>query len=198
MIKVGITGGIGSGKTMVCRILESIQIPVYYADVAAKRLMQEDDQLIKDIQQAFGEESYSASGELNRAYLSEKVFRDKENLQKLNALVHPAVFGDTARWMESLSADVPYAAKEAALFFETGSNKQMDVMVTVAADKTVRIQRIMERDGVTEQQVLERMQNQLSQEEKIKQSDVVIWNNPEDYLLPQVYEMHQSLLVKPK
>ena len=196
MIKVGITGGIGSGKTMVCRILETMQIPVYYADDAAKRLMAEDEQLKKEIQETFGKESYSDSGELNRAYLAEKVFHDPEQLKRLNALVHPAVFRDTAQWMESLSPETPYAVKEAALFFETGSNQQMDVMVTVAADEAVRIKRIMDRDGVTEQQVRERMQNQLSQEEKIKQSDVVIWNNPGDFLVPQVWELHR-LLIQP-
>lgn len=194
MIKVGITGGIGSGKSMVCRILETMQVPVYYADAAAKRLMAEDEQLREQIREAFGEESYTGQGELNRTYLAEKVFRDKEQLKRLNELVHPAVFRDTAWWMDGLPEGMPYAAKEAALFFETGSNRQMDVMVTVAADEAVRIQRIMERDGVSEQQVRERMENQWPQKVKLKHSDFVIRNNPGDFLVPQVWELHRGLL----
>lgn len=196
MIKVGITGGIGSGKTMVCRILETMQVPVYYADDAAKRLMAEDEKLKAQIRETFGQESYSNSGELNRSFLAEKVFHNPDQLKRLNVLVHPAVFRDTARWMETLSPDTLYAVKEAALFFETGSNQQMGVMVTVAADEAIRIKRIMDRDGVTEQQVRERMQNQWPQEEKIKQSDTVIWNNPGDFLVPQVFELHRALLEK--
>ena len=187
MLKVGITGGIGSGKTTVCRIFEMLNIPIYYADDRAKWLMQHDPNLKKNIITLLGEEAYLLEGDLNRTYIGKKIFSDKALLAKLNKLVHPAVFLDGQKWFEEQTS--PYAIKEAALFYETGSYKQMDKMIVVTADREERIRRVMLRDGLERKAVEARMDKQLPEEEKIEKADYVIYNDGRELLIPKIFEI---------
>lgn len=175
MIKVGITGGIGSGKTYVCRLFQSFGIPVYFADDRAKHLMQEDDDLIADLVHAFGASIYDG-GTLQRAALAEKVFGDDEALRTLNGIVHPAVARDADHWMQN-HTDSPYVLKEAALLFESGSYQRLDSNILVYASEEVRILRVMERDGVSEDAVRARMAHQWSDERKMELADYMIHND---------------------
>lgn len=192
MLKVGITGGIGSGKSSVCKIFEVLGVPIYYADDRAKALMTTNTDLIAGIKERFGEAAY-VNGQLDRGYLAGKVFNNKEALAALNALVHPAVALDAERWhKEHLKA--PYTLKEAALLFEAGSYKQLDKIIVVTAPKKVRIQRVMQRDNVTAELVEARMNNQWPEEKKVALADYVIDNSGEQELIDQVMQLHQQLL----
>ena len=191
MIRVGLTGGIGSGKTTVARIFELLGIPVYYADDAAKRIMNEDVELKTVIQKQFGKEAYD-NGELNRAYLSAKVFTDPFQLEILNSLVHPATIRDAAKWMNRQKA--PYTIKEAALIFESGSSELLDYVIGVYAPSQLRIKRTMERNHLDYDEVKQRMEKQLDENLKMKLCDFVIYNDEEHLLIPQVIELHQKLL----
>lgn len=190
--KVGITGGIGSGKTTVCKIFEALGIPVYYADERAKWLMAHDEALKAAIIEAFSSQAYTGDGSLNRAYLAEVVFGDEQQLQRLNALVHPAVGRDAEAWHERQSA-APYTLKEAALLFESGSFRQLDKVITVYAPRELRLQRVMRRDGATREQVEARMARQLPEEEKVRRADYVIYNDGRAPLVRQVWEIHRAL-----
>ena len=150
ILKVGITGGIGTGKTTVAKVFEVLGIPVYYADDAAKRIMNEDQLLKAQLLQLFGTETY-IDGKLNRKYLSRLVFNDEEKLAQLNAIVHPATLADAGKWMQQQTT--PYAIKEAALIFESGAQAQLDKVIGVFAPAPVRIQRVMKRDGVSREEV---------------------------------------------
>lgn len=194
-LAIGITGGIGSGKTTVCKIFELLGIPVYYADKRAKELMVTDKDLISNLKNTFGEETYFPDGSLNRQHLSSQVFKDKKKLILLNSFVHPAVFRDTIAWTERHS-HAPYTLREAAIAFESGSYKTMDKMITVFAPKEVRMKRVMNRDGSSEEQILARMNNQMPEEEKIKLSDFVIYNDGSQSLIKQVFDIHQQLTTK--
>jgi len=194
LLKVGITGGIGSGKTTVCRMFEQLGVPVYYADERAKAIMAEDKIVIKKIIALFGPEAYQRDGRLNRAYIASVVFHDKKKLGALNAIVHPAVFEDGERW-HAMQAGVPFTLKEAALLFESGGNKLLDQIITVSAPEDLRIQRVMERDGVSKEAVLARMKNQMSDDEKSRLADFVILNDGQHSLVRQVWQIHQELLV---
>lgn len=192
MLKVGITGGIGSGKSSVCKIFEVLGVPIYYADDRAKALMTTNADLIAGIKERFGEAAY-LNGQLDRDYLAQQVFHNKEALAALNALVHPAVALDAARWhKEHLNA--PYTLKEAALLFEAGSYKQLDKIIVVTAPKEIRIQRVMQRDNVTADQVEGRMNNQWPEEKKVALADYIIDNSGEQELIDQVMQLHQQLL----
>jgi dephospho-CoA kinase len=192
MLKVGITGGIGSGKTTVCKIFEVLGIPVYYADDRAKELMQSDAGLVHSITELFGEEAY-LGGKLNRGYISSRVFNDKPLLAKLNALVHPAVAKDVMKWMQQHSTQ-PYVLEEAALLFESGSYKLFDKIITVFTPAAERIRRIKARDNLTGEQVEARMKNQMNDEEKVSRSDYVIYNDAQHRLIPQVMAIHRELV----
>ena len=187
MLKIGITGGIGSGKTTVCRIFEMLNIPVYYADDRAKWLMQNDPNLKEDILTLLGKNAYLPEGTLNRGYIGEKVFSDKKLLTKLNKLVHPAVFLDGQNWFKEQTT--PYAIKEAALFYETGSYQQMDKMIVVTADREERIRRVMLRDRLERAAVEARMDKQLPEEEKVEKADYVIYNDGREMLIPRILEI---------
>jgi dephospho-CoA kinase len=187
MLKVGITGGIGSGKTTICQIFEMLNIPVYYADYQAKWLMQHDPELKNSIINNFGETAYQPDDTLNRAYIAKLVFADKKLLTVLNDLVHPAVFRDSERWFSEQNSH--YAIKEAALFYETGSYSQMDKMIVVTANQEERIKRVMQRDGVDRESVLARMDKQLPEEEKIAKADFVIYNDGRGLLIPKIFEI---------
>jgi len=192
MLKVGVTGGIGSGKTTVCRIFEVLGAPVYYADDRAKELMQTDLKLIAVIKEIFGDETY-VDGKLNRAFIASKVFSNKAQLAKLNAAVHPAVAKDAEQWMKQFS-DKPYVIKEAALLFETGWHKQLDKTITVYAPMEVRIQRLKARDNATYEEITARMKNQMRDEDKIKLADFVIYNDNRHALIKQVLGVHHVLM----
>ena len=187
MLKVGITGGIGSGKSVVCQVFQTLGIPVFNADDAARYLMENDPALANSIRHLLGNEVYDA-GKLDRAKVSAIVYREPAKLQQLNALVHPATIAYSRKWMELQSA--PYVIKEAAIFFESNSYKDMDVMVGVYAPRELRIQRAMGRSKLTRPQVLAIMDEQMDDEEKMKRCDHVITNDDVMAVLPQVLELH--------
>lgn len=191
--RIGITGGIGSGKTTVCRIFETLGIPVYYADVRAKSLMNEDEELRKEIVDLFGVQAYLKEGILDRQYLASIVFQDRSKLKALEGLVHPAVARDGKKWHEAQQG-VPYTLKEAALLVENGSYKYFDKIIVVTAPEEVRIERVRARDKVEAEAVKVRMKAQLSQEEKVKAADFIIENDGEKSLIKQVLEVHKALL----
>jgi dephospho-CoA kinase len=193
MLKIGITGGIGSGKTTVCRIFEVLGIPVFYADDAAKSIMHTDDLLREQIIEGFGKESYSAAGELNRQYISSVVFNNDDELKKLNALVHPAVFRAFDIWVAQ-QENAPYVIKEAALLFESDSYKMCDRSVLVKSPEGIRIKRIMARDGATEENVRLRMNKQFTDEQKEKLADHILLNDEQTLLIPQVIALHEQFL----
>lgn len=192
-LRIGITGGIGSGKTTVCHIFETLGVPVYYADDRAKVLMIEDIGLIKRIKNLFGQAAYFEDGTLNRKHISEIAFSNPLILNKLNALVHPAVQADGERWQDA-QIDVPYTIKEAALHFESGGFRFMDKIICVVAPKEVRIERVLLRGGLNRAEIEARMSKQLSDEEKIKQSDFVIDNDTQTGLIQQVLTIHKTLI----
>ena len=192
MLRVGITGGIGSGKSTVAKVFEVLGIPVYYADDAAKRLMNEDEDLKKNLRLNFGEDVYT-NGILNRPYLSSIVFNNPEKLQLLNSIVHPVTIADAANWMKQQIA--PYTIKEAALIFESGSQEGLDKVIGVYAPAPLRILRAMKRDNISKEEVLARMNKQIDEEIKMRLCDYVIKNDEQEMVLPQVLELHKQLLV---
>lgn len=195
MLKIGITGSIGSGKSTVCRVFELLGIPIYDADYRAKALMIENRELKDKIIALFGSKAYNRDGGLDRKALAEIVFNDEKKLEALNSLVHPAVAKDSEAW--HLEQNAAYTLKEAALLIESGSHHLLDKIIIVAAPQTVRIRRVMHRDNVTKEEVLARETKQLSSSEKLKHADYVIENHKED-LVSQVLKIHRSILDSPK
>ncbi len=191
MIKVGITGGIGSGKSTVAKVFEVLGIPVYYADDAAKRLMNEDELLKTELQELFGKETY-IDGKLNRKYLADLVFNDEEKLSLLNSIIHPATLRDSDQWMTQQST--PYAIKEAALIFESGAQEHLDYVIGVSAPLPARLQRVMKRDHVTREEVKARMEKQLDESIKMRLCDYVITNDETELVIPQVIKIHEELI----
>ncbi|SFN00112.1 dephospho-CoA kinase [Algoriella xinjiangensis] len=170
----GITGGIGSGKTTAAKFFEELGVPVYNSDTRAKIIQNENSEVKVKIIEAFGDEAYNQSG-LNRVYIAKQVFNNNEKLKQLNQIVHPAVFNDFEEWKKQQTSKI--IMKEAAILIESGSYKDCDVVISVLMDKEKRIQRIMARDGFTEEQVMARINNQISDEERIQKSDFIIDNN---------------------
>lgn len=191
MLKVGITGGIGSGKTTVARVFEVLGIPVFYADAVAKQIMVTDLILMEGIRSAFGMESYSETGILNNKHIANIVFNDAGQLQTLNSLVHPAVFRAFDHWIDSLPSSTPYILKEAALLFESDSYKMCDTNILVIAPMEVKLNRVMDRDKVSLEQVKARMDKQFSDEEKLKLADHQIYNDESKSVILQVMDMHR-------
>ncbi|HEX4373611.1 MAG TPA: dephospho-CoA kinase [Puia sp.] len=191
MLRIGLTGGIGSGKSTVAKIFEVLGIPVYYADDAAKNIMNDDDELKQEIIKHFGAQSY-INNKLDRKYISEKVFNNKEDLSLLNSLVHPATIRDAENWMKDQTA--PYAIKEAALIFESGAEKFLDYVIGVSSPENLRIERTMKRDNISEEEVKDRIKNQMSEEKKISLCNFVVTNDEQQPLLPQVIALHKQLL----
>lgn len=192
LLKAGLTGGIGSGKSTVAHIFGLLGIPVYDADTAAKTIMNEDEGLKASIIRHFGKDAY-AGGTLNRSYLASVVFKDEKKLASLNALVHPAVIHAAGQWMQRQNA--PYVVKEAALIFESGSQEELDLVIGVYAPRPLRIQRTMERDNISREAVLKRMSTQVNEELKMKLCDLVLYNDEQRLLIPQVIDLHERLLV---
>ena len=192
MTKIGVTGGIGSGKTTVCQVFELLGIPVFYADYEAKKVMQNDLLLMDGIKEAFGPESFFATGELNRKHLAEIVFNNPEKLHLLNSLVHPAVFRAFDRWASEQKSQ--YVIKEAALLFESGSYKDCTHTLLVTAPEAMRIDRVVKRDRVSEEEVKRRMDKQLPDSEKEKLADLVLQNDEKELLIPQILQLHQMFL----
>ncbi|WP_317042932.1 dephospho-CoA kinase [Arcticibacter eurypsychrophilus] len=191
MLKIGITGGIGTGKTTVCRIFELLGVPVYYADARAKLVMHTDKELIASVKAVFGDEVYS-SGVLNRSMLGALVFNDANLLNKLNALVHPAVFRDFKQWSEDQNCK--YVLKEAAILFESGSDQDCDYTLLVKSPLSLRISRIMQRDTMSRDDIMKRMDKQMSEEEKEKRADFCVLNDELNLIIPQVLELHKRFV----
>jgi len=191
MLKVGLTGGIGSGKSTAAKIFEVLGVPVYYADDAAKRLMNEDEHLKQRIQQQFGKDVYT-NGELDRKQLASIVFNAPEKLEELNALVHPATLADAATWMKKQSS--PYSIKEAALIFESGAHEELDYVIGVSAPAPLRMLRAMTRDHISREEVVSRMDRQIDEEIKMRLCDFIIKNDEQEMMLPQVLALHEKLI----
>ena len=192
MIKVGITGGIGSGKTYVCNVFEKMGVPVFYADEEAKKISESNAVIIK-IVETFGASILDIDNKLDRKKLSERVFSNPHELQKLNAIIHPLVKKRFENWLEE-KGDKKYILKEAAILFETGLDKEMDSIITVIADKETRIERVKKRSNLTGEAIEKIMASQWSDEEKTKQSSFVIINNANELLLPQIISIHNALI----
>lgn len=191
MYKVGLTGGIGAGKSTVARIFEILGIPVYYADKEAKRLMEEDENLVSKIKYHFGEEVYE-KGKLQRKLLSDKVFTEKEKLILLNEIVHPVTLRDGRTWMEKQQSI--YVIKEAALIFESGSQSEFDIIIGVHAPVSVRIHRILKRENTTRDKVIDRIKYQLDESIKMKLCNDILINDEQHLLIPQVLRLHEKLI----
>jgi len=192
-LKVGITGGIGSGKTVVCRILEAMGYPVFYSDLEAKIIMNNHPEVRRFLIERVGANAY-VNGELNRVFLAERFFSNPELLADVNRLVHPLVrksFADFAKNNETSKL----VFNEAAILFETGAFKQFDAIVLVTANEQTRIRRVMNRDGIGESEVIKRMSNQWSDEQKRALTEFEIDNNEDSHLLAQVEEVVVRLLV---
>jgi dephospho-CoA kinase len=197
-IQIGITGGIGSGKSLVSNIFHCLGVPVYDADSRAKNIMTTDGILISQIKKEFGALSYNANGALNRSFISEAVFNNPERLDVLNKLVHPRVGDDYRRWVNAHSG-LPYLLKEAALLFESNSFNDLNKIIVVNAPENLRVQRVLQRDPQrTEQQVRDIIRNQMSEEEKLKKADFIIMNNEHRMVIPQVLEIHNEIITYTK
>ncbi len=191
-LQVGITGGIGSGKSLVCKIFRCLGVPTYDADSRAKYLMTTDTILISQIKKEFGNLAYNPEGVLNRKYLAEAVFSQSQQLAKLNHLVHPRVGEDYSNWVATHSG-ARYVIKEAALLFESGSALSLDKIISVYAPEATRVQRVLKRDAHrTTQAVKEVIQNQMNEEEKRDKADFVILNDDSKLVIPQVLQLHQQ------
>ena len=195
MLKIGLTGGIGSGKSTVARIFEVLSIPVYYADEAAKRLMNEDEELKAQIVKLLGDEAYSG-GKLDRNYIASVVFHDPIKMEKLNSLVHPATINDANRWFSQQTA--PYAIKEAALIFESGAQDLLDFVIGVYTPAAIRIERVIQRDHISREEILSRMKNQLEEDTKMGLCNFVITNDEKQLVIPQVMAIHENLITQPQ
>ena len=190
MYKVGVTGGIGSGKSVVCNMLRERGVAVYNCDIRAKELMSADEVIAKQLVERFGPETF-VDGELNRAYLAERVFGNSEELAALNAIVHPRVIEDFEQWAQRQQGE--YVVIESAILFESGIDSKVDVTVAVMAPESLRMERTMQRDGVSREQVEERMRNQLSDDERCSRSKYAIVNIELDELEEDVEQLHRRL-----
>ncbi len=194
MLKIGITGGIGSGKTIICRLFSLLGIPVYDSDFRAKWVMQHDQWLRQELIKTFGEQTYTPAGELDRPYLANLVFNQPDKLAQLNNLVHPRVKADFTDWLAA-QTQVPYILKEAALMFESQAYKQVEKVITVSAQLPVRKERVLHRDPHrTAADVQAIIEKQLPEAERQQRADFIIYNDDQQLVIPQVLALHQILL----
>ena len=191
MLKIGLTGGIGSGKSTVAKVFELLNVPVYYADEASKKLYHTDPELKAAIMHHFGAEVYKKDL-LDRNYLAQLVFNQPEKLELLNSLVHPPTLRDAEQWIASQTG--PYIIKEAALLFESGSAGQLDYIIGVTAPVHLRIKRVMDRDQVSREQVQHRMDRQMDEQIKMRLCDFIIHNDEQQLVIPQVLQLHAQFL----
>ncbi len=194
-MKIGITGGIGSGKTYISDYFAQLGIPIYNSDIWAKKLMNTDARLKQQIVQKFGKESF-INDNLNTSFLSKIVFSDKQKLQQLNNIVHPILFNHFEQWYLQNNTNVPYVIQEAAILIENGNHERFDKIILVVADINVKIKRIQQRSGLSEEQITQRINNQLPDDEKIKYVDFVITNNEDSDIQTQVKQIHNTLINK--
>lgn len=192
MLKVGLTGGIGSGKTIVAEIFMKFGVPVFFADSEAKKLMVSDPVVRAGILSLLGDDAYSED-QLNTKYIAGKVFNNELLLRQLNSIVHPAVYKRFLEWAKGYS-DKDYVLHEAAVLLESGAKKHFDYIVIVTAPEPERIRRVMDRDKVSEEQVRERMKNQYNEEERLAMSDYIIENNNSKLIIPQILDLHHKLV----
>jgi dephospho-CoA kinase len=188
--QIGITGGIGSGKSTVARIFASLGVPTYDADSRAKSVMTTNAALVKKIKEEFGESAYDSSGKLDRKYLSAQVFGFPERLEKLNSFVHPCVAENYQEWLQAQRGH-PYILKEAALLFETGSSDKLDKIIVVTAPAELRLKRVKSRDNRSEKEIQDIMKRQWPEEQSLARADYVIANDEANPLLPQVLKLHE-------
>lgn len=193
MLKVGITGGIGSGKSTVCHLFRCLEIPVFSADDAGRQLLESDNTVIEQVKNSFGEDVFM-DGKPDRKKIGGIVFNNPGKLAQLNAIIHPAVRKKYMEWTQVQKA--PYLIYEAAILFETGLYKQLDFTVLVMAPGLLRIKRVIARDGISETSIRDRIKNQWSDEEKMKLASFVLVNDDTQALLPQVINIHTLLLSK--
>lgn len=193
MIKIGLTGGIGSGKSLISGMFESIGVYVYNSDIAAKQLYYTNTELKTKLIKAFGKEVYFESGSLNKKYLSKLIFEDKSKLSFINNLIHPLVNADFEQQI-SIHKNSPYIVKESAILIESKAYNNVDKIIVVSALQSTRIERVCKRDNVTRQEVMNRINNQLPDSERLKYADFVINNNDNQLLIPQILKIHNELL----
>ena len=190
-MKIGVTGGIGSGKTSVCKVFNVLGIPVFSADREAKIIMDSDEGIIDKVKKITGKDLYS-TGTLDRMRLAGLIFNNKNLLKEINSVVHPVVFEHFKIWAESVTA--PYAIMEAAILIESKASKLVDRVVTIVAPVEERIERVVRRNNLTREQVLERINNQMTDEEKIRLSDYVIYNSEHEMIIPSILKIHEEIL----
>lgn len=190
-MKLGVTGGIGSGKTSVCRVFNVLGIPFFSADEDARKIMDSDKMIIEKVKAIAGKDVYS-SGSLDRIEFARLIFNDENLLKEINAVVHPIVFEHFKIWEKSTSA--PYVIMEAAILFESGGSELVDRTVTVVAPVEERIERVVRRNRLTREQVLDRIKNQMEDKEKIRLSDYVIYNSENEMIIPSIFKIHEEIL----
>lgn len=194
-LKIGITGGIGVGKSTICRVFSALGAPVYDADSQAKAIMKTNAVLKSEIKTHFGEASYFTSGELNRTFLARTVFNNPNKLKILNSLIHPKVQEDAHNWILKYDGTFPYLMKEAALLFESGSYQSLDKIIAVSAPLDIRIQRVLQRDVHRKKSDIEAIiAKQMPQEEKEQYADFIVYNNEQKMIIPQVLALHQLFI----
>ncbi len=189
---VGVTGGIGSGKSTVCRFFELLGAPVYNADTEAKNLLDTHLQIKQSVVSTMGDFILDQDGKIDRKKLAELVFNNKENLEKLNSIIHPAVGAHFKEWVKQHTT-ASYVIKEAAVLFESGAYKQVDKIITVVAPPELKIKRVMHRDKITREQIIQRINTQLSDEEKMSRSQFVVVNDELQLVIPQLLQIHAAL-----
>lgn len=190
MLKIGLTGGIGSGKSVICKIFSTLGVPVFHSDEVSRDLLDHDPETIRKVTRIFGKGIYTR-GILDRKKLSKAVFTRKRDLDSLNAIIHPAVRKAFNRWLAGYN-DCPYIIKESAIIFESGTDQDLDYVITVSATEALRISRVMERDGTSQEEVRQRIRNQLSDAERSRRSDETILNDEHQLVIPQVLELHKK------
>jgi len=190
-IKLGVTGGIGSGKTSVCRVFNILGIPVFSADPEAREIMDNDKGIMRRINSIAGKDLY-INGSLDRMEMAALIFNDNTLLEKVNSLVHPVVFDHFKRW--EMDQTAPYVIMEAAILFESGASKLVDRIATVVAPIEERVERVIHRNSLSREQILERMRNQMDDDSMIKLSDYVIHNSENDMIIPAILQIHEDIL----